>query len=169
MILNKTTRVINVAGIGIDVDVLNRYYRMKRFKPKTRYKIATILQTLFFKWHKVLISIDDAPHIPIKTLLLSLGNGQSIGGGIKMCPQAKIDDDYLNLTYIGSFNRILALPKLKKVMKGKIEKLKCTKFYTCKKLSIILNGIGYQYDGNVVNNQNQVDICLANQKINFIG
>jgi diacylglycerol kinase family enzyme len=38
--------------------------------------------------------------------MLTIGNGMAIGGGIKMCPLAKIDDDYLDFTCINKFPRI---------------------------------------------------------------
>jgi diacylglycerol kinase family enzyme len=59
-----------------------------------RYKIATIWKTLFFKWHNSEISVDGLQPKSITSLMLSIGNGVAIGGGIKMCPEAQIDDDY---------------------------------------------------------------------------
>jgi diacylglycerol kinase family enzyme len=42
-------RCINVCGFGLDTEVLKFYYKMKFLPNKLRYKIATIVKTLFFK------------------------------------------------------------------------------------------------------------------------
>jgi diacylglycerol kinase family enzyme len=42
-------RCINVCGFGLDTEVLKLYYKIKFLPNKMRYKIATIIKTLFFK------------------------------------------------------------------------------------------------------------------------
>jgi diacylglycerol kinase family enzyme len=42
-------RVINVAGFGLDTDVLKKFYKMHMFSPKFRYKVATTIKTLTFR------------------------------------------------------------------------------------------------------------------------
>jgi diacylglycerol kinase family enzyme len=42
-------RAINITGFGLDTEVLKLYYKMKFLPNRTRYKIATIIKTLFFK------------------------------------------------------------------------------------------------------------------------
>jgi YegS/Rv2252/BmrU family lipid kinase len=96
-------RAINVAGFGIDTDVLEDYYKRKRFSAKFRYKISTIKCALFLKKHTSEISVDDGPFVKESTAMLTIGNGKTIGGGICVCPNAVIDDDILDFTFIRCF------------------------------------------------------------------
>jgi diacylglycerol kinase (ATP) len=96
-------RAINVVGFGIDTDVLEDYYKRKRFSANFRYKLSTIKCSLFVKMHNSEISIDDAPFQKARTAMLTIGNGKNIGGGICVCPQAQIDDGILDFTIVESF------------------------------------------------------------------
>jgi diacylglycerol kinase family enzyme len=42
-------RAINAVGFGLDTDVLKFYYKLKLFSNNVRYKLATVIKTLFFK------------------------------------------------------------------------------------------------------------------------
>jgi diacylglycerol kinase (ATP) len=98
-----------------------------------------------------------------------VGNGIAIGGGIKMCPEAKIDDDYLNFTYVNKFARIKTLPYLKKVMDGNILKLRAVTSVKCKKVEIKLPNKTYQYDGTIVQGSDVMNVSIGKEKINFLG
>jgi YegS/Rv2252/BmrU family lipid kinase len=102
-IMANEIRAINVVGFGIDTDVLEDYYKRKHFSADFRYKISTFKCALFIKMHDSEISVDDGPFEKVKTAMLTIGNGQNIGGGICVCPEAKINDDILDFTLVNSF------------------------------------------------------------------
>jgi diacylglycerol kinase (ATP) len=102
-------------------------------------------------------------------MLLTVGNGQAIGGGIKMCPTAKIDDDMLDFTYIGKFSRFFTITNLIKVLKGKVLDLNFAKSVKCKSVEMKLPNKTYQYDGVLVRNEDTLKITIGKEKINFIG
>jgi diacylglycerol kinase (ATP) len=101
--------------------------------------------------------------------LLSIGNGIAIGGGIKMCPEAAIDDDYLNFTYVNKFPRIKTISYLKKVMKGNILKLRVVTSIKCKKVEIKLPNKTFQHDGIISHGDNLLTVSIAKEKIKFLG
>jgi diacylglycerol kinase family enzyme len=101
--------------------------------------------------------------------MLTVGNGMAIGGGIKMCPLAKIDDDYLDFTCINKFPRIKVIPALKAAMDGKVLKLRFVKSVKCKTIEIKIPNAIYQRDGTIVRGESEMKISLAKEKINFIG
>jgi diacylglycerol kinase family enzyme len=101
--------------------------------------------------------------------MLSIGNGVAIGGGIKMCPEAQIDDDYLNFTYITKFPRIKTIRYLMQVMKGNVLKLRVTTSVKCKKVQIKIPNKTFQYDGIISNGDSTLNISIAKEKINFLG
>jgi diacylglycerol kinase family enzyme len=102
-------------------------------------------------------------------LLLSIGNGRAIGGGIKMCPEAQIDDDYLNFTYISKFPRFKTIFYLMKVMKGNVLKLRVTTSIKCKKVSLKLPNKTFQLDGIICHDTDVLNVSIAEEKINFLG
>jgi diacylglycerol kinase (ATP) len=101
--------------------------------------------------------------------MLSIGNGTTIGGGIKIHPNAKIDDDYLNFTYVSKFPRIKAIIYLRKVIKGEILKLRVVTSLKTKQVRIKLTNKIYQYDGIIVSGVDLLEISIAEEKINFLG
>ncbi|MEG2688681.1 MAG: diacylglycerol kinase family protein, partial [Clostridia bacterium] len=51
-------KCLNVAGAGMDVDVLIRFKTMKFFKGQIKYTMSLISTLLHLKWHKLRITID---------------------------------------------------------------------------------------------------------------
>lgn len=49
--------------------------------------------------HKVQVTLDDHPTKTVSCYLLTIQNGQSYGGGFKVCPQAQINDGLLDICY----------------------------------------------------------------------
>lgn len=115
-------RSINAVGMGIDVDVLKRAYNGKNVK-KSKYLHALIVSLAKFKSYEFTVEYNGRTEEHFG-LIAALGNGKQIGGGIKMFPEAIIDDGELNLfiaDYISKFSIIGAFLKL---MRGKVNKVK---------------------------------------------
>ncbi|MCQ3908772.1 MAG: hypothetical protein MJ200_04520 [Mycoplasmoidaceae bacterium] len=47
LLLNDKYRAINEIGLGLCAEVISMRNKMKHFKPKTQYKIATLVKSLF--------------------------------------------------------------------------------------------------------------------------
>ncbi|MCQ3915207.1 MAG: hypothetical protein MJ195_00055 [Mycoplasmoidaceae bacterium] len=47
LLLNDKYRAINEIGLGLSAEVILMRNKMKHFKPKTQYKIATLVRSLF--------------------------------------------------------------------------------------------------------------------------
>ncbi|MGN0818461.1 MAG: diacylglycerol/lipid kinase family protein, partial [Candidatus Coproplasma sp.] len=100
-------RSINAVGFGIDVDVLQRTYAGNG-KGKGKYYRALIKSLIHFKSQKFTIEVDGekSEHYG---LIVCIGNGRQIGGGIKLFPQAKIDDGYMDLIVVDYLSRFQTL------------------------------------------------------------
>ena len=112
-------RCMNVSGMGIDVEVLERCQRGK-LKGKIKYLIS-LIQTVFkYKGCKITVETDGVVE-EHDALIANACNGSVFGGGIKICPTAEIDDGKINAVVVekvgGVFKIIGAFIKL---MKGKI-------------------------------------------------
>ncbi|MCQ3907719.1 MAG: hypothetical protein MJ219_03110 [Mycoplasmoidaceae bacterium] len=47
LLINNKYRAINEVGLGMSAEVIAFRNKMKRFKPKTQYKLATVVKSLF--------------------------------------------------------------------------------------------------------------------------
>ena len=112
-------RGINAIGTGIDVDVLKRYAKAKVFKGKIAYIFALISALIHFRFYKFKVIKGDEKED--KTALIAcVGNGFRIGGGIKMCPKAVIDDGLLDFVVVNELKKSRIPLAFVKLMKGKI-------------------------------------------------
>ena len=123
-------RCLNVAGIGMDVDVLERCSRGK-MKGKLKY-LFSLLQSLFtFKGYPVVMECGENTERH-DALIAAACNGTQFGGGIRICPTAVVDDRKLNVVLVecigGKWKLIKALITL---LKGKILSYPATTHFLC--------------------------------------
>ena len=123
-------RCMNVAGIGMDVDVLERCKRGKS-KGKLKY-LKSLVQSLFaFKGIKVEIETDGVKQTR-DVLIAAACNGSQFGGGIKICPTAEVADGKINTVIVdcigGKWKIIKAFIQL---LKGKILDYELTTHFLC--------------------------------------
>ena len=112
-------RGINVIGMGIDVDVLKRCSRAKIIKGKLQYVLSLIKSLIVFKFYK--FGVERKNGVEEKEALIAcVGNGSRIGGGIRMCPEAIIDDGLLDFVIAGKLKKRKIPHAFIKLMQGKI-------------------------------------------------
>lgn len=121
--LSNGMRSLNAVGMGIDVEVLKRVYSGKHHG-KTKY-FRSLIATLFkFKSCDFTVSADGGEPQKHFGLIAALGNGRQIGGGIKLFPEAQIDDGYLDMIIVDYISRPKLIAALLKLMKGKVNSIK---------------------------------------------
>jgi YegS/Rv2252/BmrU family lipid kinase len=93
---------VNVASFGFSSLVAARANRSnKRLGPKAAF-LGAILGTLVSYDHaEVSMSVDGGPRKRMSVLLAAVGNGRFFGGGMKVCPEAALDDGLLDLVVLG--------------------------------------------------------------------
>ena len=58
----------------------------------------TTLHTLFhFRHQPVILSIDDGAKVETQLYLIAVGNGQYFGGGLRITPEASLQDGLLDV------------------------------------------------------------------------
>ena len=127
-------RSMNVAGIGMDVDVLERCQRGK-MRGKLKY-LKSLLASLFaFKGYRVKIESEGRVE-EHAALIATVCNGSMFGGGIKICPEAQTDDHKMNVVLVdcigGKWKIIQAFLQL---MKGKVLSYPLTTHFLCDKVT----------------------------------
>ena len=142
-------RGINAIGTGIDVDILRRYNRMKLLKGSAAYLASLIITLLRFKLKRFTEFVGDAPR-EHRAFIACAGNGQRIGGGIPICPEAKIDDGLMDIVIVDDISRLGIPGAFMKLMKRKILTLPTTAFRRDSRLRITSDSpMSIQIDGEI--------------------
>ena len=111
-------RGINIIGTGIDVDVLQRYEKLKR---KTNFGYTKcLIQTLFnFEYSEFTAEFNGVKN-DYRSFIACVANGKRYGGGLRICPGAAIDDGELNFVVIDKLKRSKIIGAFLKLKQGKI-------------------------------------------------
>ena len=157
---------LNAFGMGIDVDVLKRAYSGKSVK-RSKYLRALIVSLFKFKSLEFTVRYNGVEERHFG-LISAVGNGRQFGGGIKLFPDAKIDDGYLDLFMVDFVSKFQILGAFIKLMRGKINKLKQVKAVRVKEVEFIPNSESYtfQADGELYENI-PIRAKIVEGKLNF--
>jgi YegS/Rv2252/BmrU family lipid kinase len=106
---------INVAGLGFDAEVAAEANRMGMFiNGQVTYFVSVFTTLRKYSCQDVTITIDGRSWEQ-RILLLAVGNGKYYGGGMKITPDALVDDGMLDIVVAGDMTRletILTLPRV---------------------------------------------------------
>ncbi|MGV8895762.1 MAG: diacylglycerol/lipid kinase family protein [Rhodoglobus sp.] len=102
---------------GFDAVVNERANRMRHPKGASRYTIAIGLELLRLKPIPYRLVVDGEV-LQTKAMLVSIGNNVSLGGGMKVTPDAKVDDGELDILVVQPLSRIAFLRIFPRVFKG---------------------------------------------------
>ena len=145
-------RCMNVAGLGIDVDVLERCQKGK-LKGKMKY-LKSLVQSLF-AYKGIRVNFETDGKTQTRDILIAAAcNGAQFGGGIKICPAAEIDDGKMDVVVVDCIGGVFKIVKaFMKLMKGKILEYPATTYFRCEKIRFIPEKpCTVQLDGELYNN-----------------
>ncbi len=141
---------MNIASVGFDAEVVRNSEKFKN-KPGLR-KISYILSMLYtiFHYHGTDLEgeIDGVP-FQQKSLLFCIANGKYYGGGIKIAPEAVIDDGKLDAYLIESVPAWLFLCVMPLLAIGKHTGLKFVKHVRAEKIIIRGKDLTLNLDGEL--------------------
>ena len=142
-------RCMNICGLGMDVDVLERCNRGKmRGKPK--YLMSLIVS--FFTYKGCKVTVESNGETEEKNVLLAdVCNGTVYGGGIKISPASVIDDGKFDVILVDFFKGYCKLiGAFRELMKGRILTYPKTKHYRAERIKFSFDKeITYQLDGEL--------------------
>lgn len=143
-------RCLNVLGAGMDVDVLVKYAEMKHFHGKMKYYASLFYTLAHTKWHKLRLTIDGGEPMDRSVFMIGIGNGRSIGGGMPICPNAKVDDGKLSIVVVNEMKKSLIPCRLPFFLTGKHVKKAWTEEFTGSAVKIeVLDDSKFEADGEV--------------------
>lgn len=160
----------NIASIGFDGEVLRNTITIKKIiKSRFAYGISVIYSLFSFKKKKIQINIDGKI-IDEDVILVAVGNGKYYGGGMKILPEAKVDDGYFDICVISKIGKIKLLFLFPSIFKGKhIKYTKYVKTYKGKNIKITArDGVYLNMDGEINPKVKDIEFKLKNEKLNVI-
>jgi diacylglycerol kinase (ATP) len=117
---------VGVASFGMSGDVIRRVKANTRAQPslasrldwlggRVSFAVAALGATLSLPAADVIIQLDDKPEARLTLANLCVANARYFGGGMKIAPQAKVDDgrfDVIAINELGALELIANAPKL---------------------------------------------------------
>jgi YegS/Rv2252/BmrU family lipid kinase len=122
----ETRFFINVASFGMSTDVLHRTssgeatrwipaFTPRKLTSKLSYAAATVQTTLTTSPTEVKFQLDDQPERRLRIAEFCVANARYYGGGMKIAPQAKVEDGLFDIVTIGdasSFRILTNAPRI---------------------------------------------------------
>jgi YegS/Rv2252/BmrU family lipid kinase len=110
---------VNVASFGFSSDVASRANRSaKRLGAKVAFLGATLKALASYENVEVELAIDGGGRRRMTVLLGAIGNGRFFGGGMKICPEALLDNGKLDLVTVGDLGKLEILAKFRRIFSG---------------------------------------------------
>lgn len=89
---------------GFDAIVNERANRMRRPRGKSRYTLALIRELLSLRPIRYELELDGVPETR-DAILVAVGNNVSFGGGMRVAPEAQLDDGLFDVVILDPVNR----------------------------------------------------------------
>jgi diacylglycerol kinase (ATP) len=106
-----------VLGSGFDSMVIERASRMTWPRGPSRYNLAMIAELRTFR--PVPFELDlDGEVWRTEAMLVAVGNSASYGGGMRVCPDASLEDGLLDVMVLGPVSKLEFIRVFPKVYKG---------------------------------------------------
>lgn len=160
---------LNISSVGFDAEVvINNEKIKKKIKSRISYAISVVYTLLNFKSKTINIEIDGKESRE-NILLLAVGNGKYYGGGMKILPMAKVDDQYLDICVISNISKLLLLYLFPTIFRGNhIRYKKYVKIYRAKTVKIIAEEEFFlNIDGEVIKTK-KANFSLEEKKLTVI-
>jgi diacylglycerol kinase (ATP) len=135
-----------IMSAGFDAFVNERANKMEYPKGKSRYTIAMLMELLTLKPIQYKVTMDGTV-LETGGVLVSVGNGESFGGGMRVLPNAVLDDGLLDVLVAQPMSRISLLRIFPKVFEGTHITDPRVAIYRAKKIRIEADGVVAYGDG----------------------
>ncbi len=102
--LAQTRHFVNIASFGI-AGLVDEYVNKssKSLGGKVSFALATLKAGAVYKNANVRITLDSAPPREGRIYNVAVANGRYFGGGMKVAPDAALDDGYFDVVTLGNF------------------------------------------------------------------
>lgn len=136
-----------VASCGFDALVSERADRMRWPRGPVRYDVAMVMELARLEIRSYDIDIDGN-EFTVDAAMIAIGNGSSYGGGMQICPDARVDDGQLNMTIVGDVGRGRLLRLSPTVYRGTHTDLPEVNTYTGQRIGVAREAMTTYVDGD---------------------
>jgi diacylglycerol kinase (ATP) len=161
-----------VLASGFDSRVNDRANRMRWPTGKLRYDLAILAELRVFRPLPYTIELEPAGDDPAsgdqpaggdrpdrgdepaggrrletEAMLVAVGNGPSYGGGMRICPQARLDDGLLDVTVVGPMSRPELVRMFPTVYRGTHLRFPQVRTYRARAVRLAAAGVTAWVDG----------------------
>lgn len=135
-----------VVSAGFDAVVNDRANRMIRPRGPSRYTIATARELLTFRPREYVLTIDGVRREQ-RAMLVSVANNSSIGGGMRVVPQADLADGLLDVFIVHPLSRLGFVRVFPRVFAGEHVAHPAVEFVRAREVVIEAEGVVAYADG----------------------
>jgi len=123
----------NIASFGLGGEVVDRVnHTTKAFGPFISFICATLITIFLYGKKDIRLKVDDTYDRVVKIWNIAVANGQCHGGGMRVAPDAVVNDGLLSITVIGNLSLPGVFRHLPKLYNGRIKEIKEVSFLTGK-------------------------------------
>jgi diacylglycerol kinase (ATP) len=155
-----STWFVAILSTGFDALVNDRANAMQWPKGRMRYNIAMIEKIVALRAHSYRIRLDGEL-VDVQATLVTVANGPSYGGGMKVCPDATLTDGLFDVMVLGKVSRTELLKVFPKVYRGRHVGHTAVTFYRCREIEIIGSGSSFA-DGEPISTLPVSAECVSN-------
>jgi diacylglycerol kinase (ATP) len=131
-----------VLSTGFDSVVNEKANTLKWPKGPMKYNLAIAMELPKFKPLKYIIELDSQV-IETEAMLIAVGNGRSYGGGMKVCPDAVMNDGLFDVMVLRPVSKVEFVRVFPTVFSGKHVEHKQVDIYQTKRVSLHAPAIAY--------------------------
>lgn len=148
-----------ILSTGFDSVVNERANVMAWPRGPQRYNVAIALELPRFAPIEYEITTDNRT-FTTKAMLIAIGNGRSYGGGMLVCPHAKLDDGLFDVMILKPVSKLEFLKVFPKVFSGSHITHPAVEIFRTKKIELTADAIAYA-DGERVGPAPVSAQCIA--------
>jgi YegS/Rv2252/BmrU family lipid kinase len=128
---------VNVTSVGFSSVVAERANTSsKRMGGRVSFLSAVVRSLVTYDNAEVMVSVDGAEARHMTLLLAAIGNGRFFGGGMKICPEAILDDGHFDFVTVGDLGRMEVLAKIHRIYSGNHLSMKEVRQTRCRRLRV---------------------------------
>ncbi|HYF82806.1 MAG TPA: diacylglycerol kinase family protein [Clostridia bacterium] len=146
-----TRYFMNVADIGLGAETANRVNKhSKLLKGFLSFMLGAVSTIILYKNKNFEVVIDDKTVLKARMNSVIIANGKYFGGGMKVAPEALVDDGVFDIITLGDLSKLELIKSFPLIYEGKHLSHPKVKMYRGSKVKVRSNGEGLiEVDGEI--------------------
>ncbi len=137
---------VTVATAGFSVAVNDRANDMKRIKGGSKYTLSSLVELPKLRQYDLTMTFDGVEH-EVEANLIAVANTKFFGGGMKIAPEAELNNGQLDVVIIGPAPRVAFAAVLPMVFSGRHVKSRYVTIHRATTVQVSGTDIDLRADG----------------------